>query len=198
MPSVAASLLDNPKLSLDELTSEALMDVMSTLADGSDPLNQKLVAVYETSKKLIEDCGDDNLTSGLLGSETDTEKTECPAPSLPIPESIPSQGLAVSYILKFYNNINLYERENAKKCSEPPLSDLLQNLRVILVNYLVLVLLGRFELDKCRKSPLLPYILIGNAPIGVISELLLATYQDKEVFEEVCVLVYLNIALLFD
>lgn len=186
MPSVAASLLDNPKLSIDELTSEALMDVMSTLADGSDPLNQKLVAVYETSKKLIEDCGDDN-PSGPLGSETVAEKTECPAPSLPIPESIPSQGLAVSYIMKFYNNINLFERDNAKKSSEPPLSDLLPKLRCMLVKHLVLVLLGRFELEKCRKSPLLPYILIGNAPIGVISELVIATYLDKDAFIEVCI-----------
>lgn len=187
MPSVAASLLDNPKLSINELTSQALMDVICQIADQSDPLNQKLVAVYETSKKLIEDFGEDAL-SGPLGSENDTEKTDCPAPSLPIQESIPSQGLAVSYILKFYNNINLYERENPKKSSEPPLSELLQNLRSLLVHHLVLILLGKFDLQKCRKSPLLPYILIGNTPIGLIPELLLATYLDKDIFEEVNVL----------
>lgn len=184
MPSVAASLLDNPKLSIDELTSQALMDVMSALIDGTDPLNHKVVAVYETSKNLIED-GGDNTPSAPPTSEAATDKTECPAPSLPIPESIPSQGLAVSYIMKFYNNINLYERDNAKKSSEPPLSDLLQNLRSMLVYHLVLVLMGRFELEKCRKSPLLPYILIGNPPIGIISELVFATYLNKEVFTEV-------------
>lgn len=185
MPSVSASLLDNPKLSLDELASEALMDVITQIADGSDPLNQKLIAVSETSKRLSEDCGDDVLTNGPLGSESDPDKSDCPTPSLPIPKTIPTQGLAVSYILKFYNNINLYEREHPKKSSEPPLSDLLQNLRTLLVNHLVLVLQGRLELEKCRKSPLLPYLLIGNTPTGVIPELLLATYLDKEVFEEV-------------
>lgn len=185
VPSVAAALLDNPKLSLDELASEAIMDVITQIADGSDPLNQKLIAVSETSKRLSEDCGDDTLTSGPLGSEMDADKADCPTPSLPIPKTIPTQGLAVSYLLRFYNNINLYEREHPKKSSEPPLSDLLQNLRTLLVNHLVLVLQGRFELEKCRKSPLLPYLLIGNTPIGLIPEVLLATYTEKEVFEEV-------------
>ncbi|XP_049875865.1 ubiquitin conjugation factor E4 B [Pectinophora gossypiella] len=188
VPSVAASLLDNPKLSLNEIASEAVMDVITQIADGSDPLNQKLIAVSETSKRLSEDCGDDTLTNGPLGSESDIDKSEtCPAPSLPMPKTIPTQGLVVSYILKFYNNINIYEREHPKKSSEPPLSDLLLNLRSLLVNHLVLVLQGAFDLEKCRKSPLLPYILIGNTPIGLIPELLQGTYEDKEVFEEVFV-----------
>ncbi|CAH2044012.1 unnamed protein product, partial [Iphiclides podalirius] len=190
VPTVAASLLDNPKLSLNELASEALMDVIMQIEDGSDPLNQKLIAVSEISVKLIEDYGEDILTSGQLGSETNppsSDKAECPAPTLPIPKAIPTQGLTVSYILRFYNNINLYEREHQKKSSEPPLSDLLQNLRTLLVNHLVLVLRGKFNLEKCRKSPLLPYILIGNTPIGLIPELLLATYLDQEAFDEVFV-----------
>ncbi|KAM3965710.1 LOW QUALITY PROTEIN: ubiquitination factor E4B [Aphomia sociella] len=185
VPSAAAALLDNPKLGVDELASHAIMDIIFQIIDGSDPLNQKLIAVSETTKRLSEDCGDDMLTSGPLGSDFDTDKAECPTPSLPIPKTIPTQGLAVSYLLRFYNNINLYEREHPKKSSEPPLSDLLQNLRTLLVNHLVLVLQGAFELEKCRKSPLLPYILIGNTPTGLIPELLIATYLDKEVFEEV-------------
>ncbi|KAJ0174521.1 hypothetical protein K1T71_009629 [Dendrolimus kikuchii] len=184
VPSVAAALLDNPKLTLQELTSEALMDVITQIADGADPLNQKLIAISETSKRLSEDSSDD-LTSGPLGSESDPDKSDCPTPSLPIPKTIPTQGLAVSYILRFYNNINLYEREHTKKSSEPPLSDLLQSLRTLLLNHLVLVLQGRFDLEKCRKSPLLRYILIGNTPSGLIPELVLATYMDKEIFEEV-------------
>lgn len=177
MPSVAASLLDNPKLGLEELASEALIDVITQIADSLDPLNQKLIAVSETSKRLSEDCGDDTLTNGPLGSESDTDKATCPAPSLPIPKTIPTEGLAVSYLLKFYNNINVYERDHPKKSSEPPLSDLLQNLRTMLVNHLVLVLRGVFDLEKCSKTPLLPYILIGNTPIGLMPELMQATYK---------------------
>lgn len=191
MPSVAASLLDNPKLGLEELASEALIDVITQIADGSDPLNQKLIAVSETSKRLSEDCGDDTLTSGPLGSESDTDKATCPTPSLPIPKTIPTQGLAVSYLLRFYNNINMYERDYPKKSSEPPLSDLLQSLRILLVNHLVLVLRGVFDLEKCTKTPLLPYILIGNTPIGLMPELMQATYRaqsitrDSEMMDEV-------------
>lgn len=170
---------------MEELVSEALIDVITQIADGSDPLNQKLIAISETSKRLSEDCGDDTLTSGPLGSESDPDKSECPAPSLPIPKTIPTQGLAVSYILKFYNNMNIYEREHPKKSSEPPLYDLLQSMRTILVNYLVLVLRGRFELEQCRKSPLLRYILIGSTPIGLMPEVLLATHGEQEAFEEV-------------
>ncbi|XP_061379207.1 ubiquitin conjugation factor E4 B [Danaus plexippus] len=189
VPSVAASLLDNPKLGLEEIASEALMDTLCQIIDGNDPLNQKLIAITETTKRLSEDCGDgdDLLTSGHLGSEADASKSDCPTPSLPIQKPMPSQGLAVSYILKFYNNINLYERDHPKKSSEPPLSDLLQSFRTLLVNNLVLVLRGKYDLEKCRKSPLLPYLLIGNTPIGLIPEVLLATYQDKEAFEEVFV-----------
>lgn len=195
---MAASLLDNPKLSLDELASEALMDVITQIEDGSDPLNQKLIAVSETSKTLCEDCGDDYLINGPLSSETDTtnsDKAECPAPTLPIPKTLPTQGLTVSYILRFYNNINLYEREHPKKSSEPPLSDLLQNLRTLLVNHLILVLRGRFNLEKCRNSPLLPYIVIGNTPIGLIPELLQATYLEQETFEEVNILIFHEIRI---
>ncbi|XP_004931704.1 ubiquitin conjugation factor E4 B [Bombyx mori] len=184
VPTVAASLLDNPKLSLTELISEALMDVIIQIADGGDPLNQKLTAIIETSKNLNEENGEDSL-SNSTSVETDADKPECPSPALPIQKTMPTQGLVVSYLLQFYNNVNSYEREHPKKSSEPPLSDLLQSLRTILVNHLVLVLQGRFELEKCRKSPLLPYILIGNAPTGLIPELLLATYLDKEIFDEV-------------
>lgn len=191
MPSVAASLLDNPKLAIEELTSEALVDVISQIVDGSDPLNQKLIAVSETSKRLSEDCGDDTLTSGPLGSESDTDKATCPTPSLPIPKTIPTQGLAVSYLLRFYNNINVYERDHPKKSSEPPLSDLLQTLRTLLVRCLILVLRGVFDLEKCGKTPLLPYILIGNTPIGLMPELVQATYKaylftgDRDMMDEV-------------
>lgn len=184
VPSVAASLLDNPQLSLDELASEALIDVITQIADGSDPLNQKLIAITETTKR-PEDCGDDMVTCGRVGSETEADKADCPAPSLPLPKTIPTQGLAVSYIVRFYTNINSYEREYSKKSSEPPLSDLLQSLRTLLVNHLALVLQGKFELEKCRKSALLPYMLVVSPPTGLIPELLLATYNDKEVFEEV-------------
>ncbi|XP_068617727.1 ubiquitin conjugation factor E4 B [Battus philenor] len=189
VPTVAANLLDNPKLSLEELASEALMDVISQIEDGSDPLNQTLIAISETSKKRSEDCSDDVLTSVPLGSETDanTDKAECPAPTLSSPKPVLKQGLAASYLLRFYNNINLYEREHPKKSSEPPLSDLLQNLRTLIVNHLVLMLRGKFNLKKSRKSPLLPYILFGRSPLGLIPELLLATYLDQEAFEEVFV-----------
>ncbi|XP_047992257.1 ubiquitin conjugation factor E4 B [Leguminivora glycinivorella] len=194
VPSVAASLLDNPKLSLEEMASEALMDVILQISSGADPLNQKLIAVSETTKRLNEDCGDDTLTGGgPLSSDNDPDKSGCPAPSLPIPKTIPTQGLAVSYILRFYNNINIYEREHPKKSSEPPLSDLLQNLRTLLVSNLVLVLRDKVDLEKCRKSPLLPYLLIGNAPTGLIPELLTATYLDKEVFEDVFVPILMGI-----
>ncbi|CAH0588924.1 unnamed protein product [Chrysodeixis includens] len=185
VPSVAAALLDNPKLSLDELASGALIDVITQIADGSDPLNQKLIAITETTKRPSEDCGDDMLTSGPVGSETETDKADCPTPSLPLPKTIPTQGLAVSYIIRFYTNINSYEREYSKKSSEPPLSDLLQSLRTLLVNHLVLVLRGEFDLERCRKSALLPYMLVVSPPTGLIPELLLATYSDREVFEEV-------------
>ncbi|XP_045451729.1 ubiquitin conjugation factor E4 B [Melitaea cinxia] len=184
VPTVAASLLDNPKLSLEELASEALMDVISQIIDGIDPLNQRLNAITETTKHFTEDCG--VLTSTGLGSDTDSEKGDCSSP-LPTNNIIPQNNLAVSYILKFYSNINLYEREHSKKSSEPPLSDLLQSIRTLLVNNLVLILRGKYDLEKGRKSPLLPYILIGNTPIGLIPEVLLATYSDKEAFEEVFV-----------
>ncbi|CAH0400986.1 unnamed protein product [Chilo suppressalis] len=187
VPSVAAALLDNPKLGLDELASEAVMDIITLVADGVDPLNQKLLAVSETSKRLSEDCGDDLLTSGPLGSDMDADGSDCPTPSLPLPKTVPTQALAVSYLLRFYNNINLYEREYPKKSSEPPLSDLLQSLRTLFVNHLVLVLQGKFDLEKSKKSPLLPYILNGNTPSGLIPEILLATYLEKDVFEEVFV-----------
>ncbi|KAL4707873.1 hypothetical protein ACJJTC_010308 [Scirpophaga incertulas] len=185
VPSVAESLLDNPKLGLEELASEAIMDVISQIADGADPLDQKLLAVSEITKRQSEDFGDDS--SGPLGSEMETDRAECPAPSLPLPKPIPTQGLAVSYLLKFYNNINLYEREYPKKTSEPPLRDHIRTLRTLIVNHLVLVLQGQFGLEKCRKSPLLPYLLNATTPSGLIPEILLATYEDKEVFEEVFV-----------
>lgn len=182
VPTVAAALVDNPKLSLDELSSHAIMDLLTQIADGSDPLQQIPIAVAETSKRLSEE-GDDSSTSGLLGSESDADKGECPSPSLPIPKTIPTEGLAVSYLLRFYNNINLYQRDNQKKSSEPPLSDILQNLRTVIVNHIALVVRGALDLQRCPKSSLLPYVLSGNTPTGLIPELVTATYEDTELFE---------------
>lgn len=185
VPIVAAMLLDNPKLSIEELASEALIDIITQLEDGADPLNQKLIAIAETTKRLMEDCGDDALSSGPLSSETDNQKGGNTV-NVVLPKTIPTQGLAVSYLLRFFNNINLYSRDFPKKASEPPLRDLLLNLRTLIVKHLVLVLRGKFNLEKCRKSPLLPYILIGSTPIGLIPELLLATYLEES-FEEVII-----------
>ncbi|XP_045500797.1 ubiquitin conjugation factor E4 B [Colias croceus] len=190
VPSVAAALLDNPKLSLDELASEALMDVIMQIVDGSDPLNQKALIsllIRQSMKELNEECVDDLLAKDPNTLETETEEGECPAPLLPLPKEITTQAIAVSYLLKFYYNINIYERDYPKKSSEPPLSDLLLSLRTLIVDHLVLVLRRRFELEKSRKSPLLPYIMIGNTPTGLIPELLLNTYQDQEALEEVFV-----------
>ncbi|XP_041982233.1 ubiquitin conjugation factor E4 B [Aricia agestis] len=187
VPSVAASLLDNPDLSLRALASESIMDIISQIIDGSDPLNQKLIAISEMTKQPNEEGGDDILTTGFLGSESDQEKSDCPTPLLPLSQKISTQSLLVSYLLKFYNNIKLYEKDHPKKSSEPPLADLLQTLRTLLVNHLVLVLRNKYDIEKCKKSPLLPYLLNGNAPNGLIPEVMLATYTDQEAFDEVFV-----------
>ncbi|CAK1555609.1 unnamed protein product [Leptosia nina] len=190
VPSVAAALLDNPKLTLNEIASEALMDVMMQILDGSDPLNHRaLLALLtrQSMKELSEECVDDLLAKDPNTIQIDPEEGECPKPLLPLPKDITNQALAVSYLLKFYYNINIYERDYPKKSSEPPLSDLLLSLRTLIVDHLVLVLRRKFDLEKSRKSPLLPYIMIRNTPTGLISELMLNTYQDEEAFEEVFV-----------
>lgn len=177
--------MDNPALPLEEIASQAITDVIASVADGADPLNQKLIAITATTKRLSEDCGDDVMSTSQLGLDNDQEKPECPVPSLPMPKTISTQGIAVSYLLRFYNNINLYEREFPKRSTEPPLSEYLQKLRTLVVDHLVLVLHGAFGLEKCKKSPLLPYVLNGNTPSGLIPELLQTTYSDKETFEQV-------------
>ncbi|VVC87251.1 unnamed protein product [Leptidea sinapis] len=189
-PSVAASLLDNPNISLEELASQAIMDVIGQISDGSDPLNYKpLVAVLtrDSMKELSEENDDDPLAKDPSTIKPEVEEGECPKPSLPLPKDIPSQSLAVSYLAKFYYNINIYERDYPKKSSEPPLSDLLLNLRKIIVDHLILVLRGQFGLVKSRKSPLLPYVMLCITPLGLLSELLRAIYQDQDALEEVFV-----------
>lgn len=193
VPSVAAALLDNPKLSVQELASLAIFDILTMISDNIDPLDQKVRAIAEISKKPSDDRVDDLLSSaGSSKTEGGTEKPDCPTPTLPVPK-MPAQGLAISYLLRFYNHINLYEREFSKKCSEAPLSELLPRLRIIIVNHIVLVLQGKFDLEKSNSSPLLPYILIGNTPVGLIPELLQLTYLDQTRFKEVFVPIIMGI-----
>ncbi|CAH4029952.1 ubiquitin conjugation factor E4 B [Pieris brassicae] len=190
VPSVAAALLDNPKLSIDELASEALMDVMLQIVDGSDPLNHKALVVLlmkQSMKELSEECVDDLFAKDPNNLDMDTEEGECPSPLLPLPKDITNQALAVSYLLKFYYNVNVYERDNPKKSSVPPLSDLILSMQSLIVDHLVLVLRRKFELQKSRKSPLLPYLMTGNTPTGLIPEILLNTYEDQEALDEVFV-----------
>lgn len=93
----------------------------------------------------------------------------------------------LNYLIECFDRVGIEERKAPKMCSQPDVSHLLSNIRSQCISHAALVLQGSLTQPRSvrQQSLLVPYMLCRNLPSGFIQELMRATHQDDEVFQQI-------------
>ncbi|XP_078498394.1 ubiquitin conjugation factor E4 B isoform X2 [Lissotriton helveticus] len=93
----------------------------------------------------------------------------------------------LNYLIECFDRVGIEERKAPKMCSQPDVSHLLSNIRSQCISHAALVLQGSLTQPRSvrQQSLLVPYMLCRNLPSGFIQELMRATHQDEEVFQQI-------------
>ncbi|XP_048250307.1 ubiquitin conjugation factor E4 B-like [Haliotis rufescens] len=93
----------------------------------------------------------------------------------------------LNYLLDCYDRVAVEERTAPKRCSIPPMSDMLSTARSQCICHTALVLQGAFVQQRSLNgvSNLLPFLLAHNLPRGFLPELVQTIYHDRDSFRRV-------------
>lgn len=138
---------------------------------------------------------------GSLGSNSASPQNLSPSPSpvgtCPIPlltmknaEITPQEPLvlAINFLMDSYNRVSVEERNQPKRSSIPPLSDVLSELRAQIIHYTTLIVQGFIfdaPISDSSKSHLFNSILQQSIPRGFLTELVTRTHTNEKVFSNV-------------
>ncbi|KAJ8676226.1 hypothetical protein QAD02_012012 [Eretmocerus hayati] len=168
---------------VSDLCCQALMEVLSKFAKGEDPLKDIAADVS------IEcDDGSSNQVSPMLSPVTTTPMDINTNRRNDSSEHLPTQPKCLVYLLACYTRVAVEERNNPKRSSVPPISDVLVTLRAQCVQHVSLLLQGRLpgcKTDEACKSDLTEFILHQTLPRGFLHELVARTYNNQQVFEKI-------------
>lgn len=183
LPETAKSLQENPSVRLSALISNTIQEVLAISTTGVDPFVNLKPEEPESSPSFTG--------SPTLNSPSVSPAGSCPIPLLTMrppessrPVNIHPAELSLNFLMDSYNRVAIEERNHPKKSSVPPLSNLLAELRMQLVQHATLVLRG-YVGTRGRESPLLQPMLQQTIPRGFVNELVSRTYQDEKVFTAV-------------
>ncbi|XP_016112526.1 ubiquitin conjugation factor E4 B-like isoform X3 [Sinocyclocheilus grahami] len=103
----------------------------------------------------------------------------------------------LNYLIERFDSVGMEERKAPKMCSQPPVSQLLSNIRSQCISHAALVLQGALTQPRAPLQPslLVPYMLCRNLPYGFIQELVRMTHQEEEVFKQIFVPILQGLAL---
>lgn len=168
-------------VSYADLINQCLMEVLALLSNGTNPF-----------KNLSQPSHESDSLNNFSVSPTQT-LSPSPSPGSSCPVSLPfkaseltkPQNVALSYLMESYARVAVEERNHPKRCSIPPLSDVLSDLRAQLVHFTALLLRGFVLWGDSSVSPLLAHLLQQTVPRGFVSELVTRTCNDPEVFEQI-------------
>ncbi|CAH0564355.1 unnamed protein product [Brassicogethes aeneus] len=185
LPETARSLRENPSITLKELTSTAIMEVLAQIALGGDPFKNLKPQDPEVSSSFS--------ASPTFNSPSPSPVGACPIPLLtmkPTESKLENSGeLALNFLMDCYNRVSLEERNHPKRSSIPPLSDVLTEVRAQIIQYTTLVVQGYIipttESPQESMSPILPPIIHQTIPRGFLTELVSRTYNHDELFSNV-------------
>lgn len=168
IPETAESIRENPQVPFEDLISQSIIEVLTQIAIGTNPL-----------KNIVTE--DNSLNS------SPTQSPSNDLPSVQVSES--PQNIALLYLTESYSRVALEERNNPKRSSIPPLSDVLADLRAQLVHYAALVLQGMIvepDVKTSREtSTLLAPLINQTLPRGFVSELVARTHANAHVFSKI-------------
>ncbi|XP_033104653.1 ubiquitin conjugation factor E4 B-like [Anneissia japonica] len=154
--------------SFEDLISQILMEVLVSHASGDKENESKLTQILSKNY--------DTVPPGF---------TAIPEETLQMSQGRESQ--IITYLLETFNLINVEERTLGKKATQPPVSELLSNVRHQCVRHCILVLQGTITRPRVPShiSRLVPFMLYAKIPRSFLQELIQSTYQDKDTFKSV-------------
>lgn len=187
LPETAEQLKLNPHMSIRDMTSNAIMEVLAQIANGADPfknLNSNMDTCETTSVGSFSASPTQNL------SPSPSPVGSCPIPLLTMKVTKENNEtpltLALNFLMDSYNRVSVEERNHPKKSSIPPLSDVLTELRAQIIHYTTLLVQGYIvPNENSSKSPLLQPILQQSMPRGFLTELVTRTHGNEKLFSSV-------------
>ncbi|KAK9693335.1 Ubiquitin elongating factor core [Popillia japonica] len=160
LPQVA-DMLKNTGCSTSDVISQCLMEALFEISTGSNPFKELAQNPEQT----------DNISLSSFSVSPTQNLSPSPSP------------IALNYLMDCYSRVAVEERNHPKKSSIPPLSDVLSDLRGQIIQYTSLLLQGVIiPIDTLAKSPLISPLLQQNFPRGFLTELILRTHGNSDVF----------------
>nr|CAH7740032.1 unnamed protein product [Callosobruchus chinensis] len=194
----ANKLEERPEMTLKEIITEGMLEVLGMFARGKAPFTNEVPAFEDPLK---DNANANTYSFGMANAST----FSFGVPSSPlgsINPSLPQKGetnepgpnemafAALFYLMAVYNAVGTEERNHPRKSSVPPLKDLLAEIRAQVIEYTTLVVRGFIipldDSPKAKRQPLLlPAILRQAMPRGFLTELVARTQHDPDAFSEV-------------
>ncbi|XP_066259795.1 ubiquitin conjugation factor E4 B [Euwallacea similis] len=187
LPQTAEYLKENPHITIRDLTSTAIMEMLSVIGKGDNPFRN----ITPPSQDITDTYSLHSGSVSPVQSSPSTSDMQCPVPVLVMKEKLDDEcpiNLATSFLMESYNRVAQEERNHPKRSSIPPLSDVLTEVRAQIIQYTALVLQGKLVpgLDEgYGKSPLLSPIVHQTVPRGFLTELVTRTHTNEDVFSKV-------------
>ncbi|KAI4456816.1 ubiquitination factor e4 [Holotrichia oblita] len=184
LPQVA-DMLKNTGCSTSDVISQCLMEALFEVSTGSNPFKE-LTQNPEQTDNISLSSFSVSPTQNL--SPSPSPIGSCPVPLLPMKTNeanldFSPQIVAINYLMDCYSRVAVEERNHPKKSSIPPLSDVLSDLRGQIIQYTSLLLQGVIiPIDNLAKSPLISPLLQQSFPRGFLTELILRTHGNSDVF----------------
>ncbi|CAG9829014.1 unnamed protein product [Diabrotica balteata] len=170
LPETAKFLQENQNISTRDLASNAIMEILFKIVTEQNPF-QNLSQVTS-----------DMCETGSLGSFSASPSNLSPSSASPAMGSYPvapitlnsrskttqdSMTVAINFLMDSYNRVGVEERNNPKKSSVPPMSDVLTELRAQIIQHTTLLAQGCIITSEPRlESPLLHPVLQQSIPRG--------------------------------
>ncbi|XP_057653177.1 ubiquitin conjugation factor E4 B [Diorhabda carinulata] len=186
LPETAKILQETPNISVRDLTSNAIMEILYKIVKEENPFQ----ALSQTTSDMCE--------TGSLGSFSASPSNLSPSSSSPTAESYPmpvltlnkgtqnSVTVAINFLMDCYNRVSVEERNNPKRSSIPPMSDILTELRAQVIHYVTLIVQGFIITpENLLESPLLYPVLQQSLPRGFLIELINRTHTNEKLLSNV-------------
>ncbi|XP_034945689.1 ubiquitin conjugation factor E4 B [Chelonus insularis] len=180
---MASNESQNRVMNYTDIVNEGLMEVLQMFTRGEDPLK-------EINMDMLSDGEDspNSQTSPLVSPAV--ALSSCPLPTLPLlSNEQKTQPKSLFYLLDCYTRVSIEERNNPKRSSVPPISDVLTCLRAQCIQYASLVLQEVIGVPNgtniTSTSPLLYPVLSQTLPRGFLHELVARTHSNPQTFNKI-------------
>ncbi|XP_074108795.1 ubiquitination factor E4B [Cotesia typhae] len=189
LPSLSANSSQDRAIPHTDLVNESLMEVLQMFANNEDPLK-------DITSDILSDGEDSPIqTSPMIspGAITSLEPSTTVALPLMVTNENKNHPRSLFYLFECYSRAAVEERNNPKRSSVPPISEVLISLRAQCVQFASLVLQEIIGVpddaisngSSLSPSPLLYPVLSQTLPRGFLHELVTRTHTNPQAFNKI-------------